>query len=195
MTDKCYTLSTYKEFIEPKNFPGDKGHDIDVATVPEAIVDEHSGTIDVLPSADLDATTNVIASSMSPSQSSPIENLQSPTVGVLTTTPATSPLTTSPIGSSLGESTGTDLCADFSGYECPPTTSQSSPENTHHMVTRTKSKAMSQPPDFLTLLVAANSNSSEPRNLQEALSQPHWLQAMQEEMQALYQNNTWRLVQ
>ncbi|KAH0636165.1 hypothetical protein KY290_038324 [Solanum tuberosum] len=37
---------------------------------------------------------------------------------------------------------GIDLCVDSSKYQCLPTTSSSSPDNTYHMITRTKSKNM-----------------------------------------------------
>jgi hypothetical protein len=38
------------------------------------------------------------------------------------------------------------------------------------------------------------SSVSVPRNLQEALSDPKWKTAMQEEMKALHKNKTWDLV-
>jgi hypothetical protein len=43
--------------------------------------------------------------------------------------------------------------------------------------------------------VSKLSSVSIPKNLQEALSDPKWREAMQEEMKALHKNNTWDLVE
>jgi hypothetical protein len=43
--------------------------------------------------------------------------------------------------------------------------------------------------------VSKLSSVSIPQNLQEAISDPKWREAMQEEMRALHKNNTWELVE
>lgn len=54
------------------------------------------------------------------------------------------------------------------------------------MVTRSKSKQA---------LVAANgAANTEPRTIDQALTLPHWYEAMKEEVDALHQNQTWTLV-
>ena len=42
-------------------------------------------------------------------------------------------------------------------------------------------------------IVQALSSKSTPRNVQEAMSQTEWKKAMDEEMQALWKNDTWEM--
>lgn len=66
-----------------------------------------------------------------------------------------------------------------------PTTST----NTHPMRTRSKSGIV-QPKINPTLLLT----HCEPKSVKHAISDPNWLQAMQQEYSALINNNTWDLV-
>lgn len=56
----------------------------------------------------------------------------------------------------------------------------------HHMVTRSKSKQ--------ALIAANGAANTEPKTIDQALKLPHWYAAMKEEVDALYQNQTWTLV-
>ncbi|GAU28846.1 hypothetical protein TSUD_21830 [Trifolium subterraneum] len=66
----------------------------------------------------------------------------------------------------------------------PPNIPSVKPSQTHHMITRSKSK---QNP---TLLLT----HMEPTTAKQAFQSPHWVKAMQEEYNALLKNNTWSLV-
>lgn len=57
--------------------------------------------------------------------------------------------------------------------------------NTHPMVTRAKA-GIFKPKSYLT--------ETEPLSVKDALQSPHWLAAMQDELQALTKNKTWDLV-
>lgn len=62
------------------------------------------------------------------------------------------------------------------------------------MITPTKSGPLPQPREFLNLMATGSGDTTEPRNITDALSKSHWLKAVEEAMQALYLNKTWRLV-
>lgn len=71
------------------------------------------------------------------------------------------------------------------------------PQPSHPMVTRAKAGIFKPhyPVDLAsTALLSALASSSEPRGFKSATKHPHWLSAMQEEMDALRANQTWDLV-
>lgn len=59
------------------------------------------------------------------------------------------------------------------------------------MITRSQAKSL---PLTHTSLTAIATNAKVPKSLKEALSAPHWLTTMQEELRALHRNDTWSLV-
>lgn len=73
--------------------------------------------------------------------------------------------------------------------ESPINNAPKSGESTHHMVTRSKSKLVNQ-----ALITSTSSSVYEPTTLTEALQHPHWITAMNEELNALFENGTWILV-
>ncbi|GLT89691.1 hypothetical protein SLE2022_076670 [Rubroshorea leprosula] len=76
--------------------------------------------------------------------------------------------------------------------------------STHPMLTRTRIGTHTGhvktifPKNANTMITndisSAGPDIKEPKNVQQALRAPHWLQAMKEELAALHQNNTWNLV-
>lgn len=60
--------------------------------------------------------------------------------------------------------------------------------NTHPMVTRSKSAANKN------ILLTTTKEIVEPTTIRQALARPQWMTAMQKELDALAQNNTWDLV-
>lgn len=68
-----------------------------------------------------------------------------------------------------------------------------SQDNTHHILTRTKTQSQTNP-SFQSIALTAQHDTKEPRTIKEALSKPHWQTAMAEEMHTLKSNETWKLV-
>lgn len=97
--------------------------------------------------------------------SSPLENSGSPSL--LPVSPATQQ--------------GTSICPLPSRPKSVPLPS------VHPMITRSKSKQLCSSPHALL-------SALEPNSVDEALSDPCWTQAMEEEFSALQRNNTWELV-
>lgn len=65
------------------------------------------------------------------------------------------------------------------------------------MITRAKHgihKPKVYPSEFKLYVVNQQSSHVEPKSVQEALKSKDWVSAMEEEISALYKNNTWDLV-
>ncbi|XP_060178165.1 uncharacterized protein LOC132608109 [Lycium barbarum] len=80
--------------------------------------------------------------------------------------------------------------ADGSPSIAPCNTTQdelASDTQNHHMVTRLKAKSL---PITHTSLAVIKTDVAEPKSIKEALSSPHWLTTMQEELTALHRNET-----
>ena len=84
-----------------------------------------------------------------------------------------------------------------SAQEIPPLIISETPEAAplaHSMVTRSKQGIVKPNPKYaLTISISANI-PREPHNIKVALAHPGWRAAMKEELAALHQNETWKLV-
>ncbi|KAK0598454.1 hypothetical protein LWI29_034831 [Acer saccharum] len=78
---------------------------------------------------------------------------------------------------------------------CMPQCEQTAADTTsrHKMITRSKTGSL-KPKTFLSTSNISSAVSSEPKTVKQALSDPKWYSAMQEEFRALQSNNTWSLV-
>ena len=115
----------------------------------------------------------------------------SPTPPAPTPTPPPSPAPTPP--PSPTPSSDSSAAPDSPVPTLPPRAiPTAAPINDHRMRTRAKS-GFHQPQDRLNLHTSV-SLTSLPKNYKTALLDPNWAAAMQEEYNALLQNNTWQLV-
>jgi len=99
---------------------------------------------------------------------------------------------------SISSSTAAEITPEPSVISC---SSAPASQRQHHMITRTQTGKLKPkvfistrhpiPACFVADLVA---QPQEPSSVQQALQHPHWLQAMQAEMNALHSNKTWTLV-
>lgn len=62
------------------------------------------------------------------------------------------------------------------------------------MLTRTKTHAMLNSTFHILFTASIQPDIVEPKSLKTALSKPHWLATMQDELNALKLNETWTLV-
>lgn len=87
---------------------------------------------------------------------------------------------------------GEDITHNQSQIETVSSTNKTT-TSIHPMVTRLKSK---QQPTITNQQVSllSTTQGNEPKNFKTALKQPIWKKAMEEELQALYDNHTWDLV-
>ncbi|KAH0658088.1 hypothetical protein KY289_026836 [Solanum tuberosum] len=101
-----------------------------------------------------------------------------------------SPNTLSPFTQLAANSLSLDQSVDVQDQ----THTQQITNNTHHMLTRTKTHAMTNL-TFHTLFIASiKPDIVEPKSLKTFVSRPHWLAVMHDELNALEINETWTLV-
>ncbi|KAK1408451.1 hypothetical protein QVD17_40235 [Tagetes erecta] len=139
-----------------------------------------------------------------------VQFLSSDTVATPTNTTTSYPANTSPTHSSSNSIasvltlTPLNTSDNISTYQSPPTSSNATPSTTSStptdstpppMSTRTTRKPNPKyhNKDFL-LYTTTTQPITEPSNITQALKQPQWRKAMQDEFDALQRNNTWTLV-
>ena len=133
---------------------------------------------------------NSAASPVSALPSMPADSVNSSSISA---TPANS-LSVTPLHSDIAEaatiSSSSTPVSESSNNSVPTLPNPSiHPNNVHSMQTRAKS-GITKPKLHPTLLLT----HMEPRSVGQALSSPHWLQAMKDEYNALLKNQTWTLV-
>ncbi|GKV44791.1 hypothetical protein SLEP1_g51949 [Rubroshorea leprosula] len=120
------------------------------------------------------------------------------------------PLSTTRINPSLVEVAQEEPASAESSQEpigVPPPSHNATSASTHPMMTRTRTRThtghvKTSFPKYANTMVTNNNsylnNASmdirEPKTIKKALQLPQWLRVMQEELAALYKNNTWTLV-